>query len=1133
MAPKAKPKIDIKMFGKRIKANDIKEFAGKLRMNQTNAKKVIANLNRRTILHDPANGQYVEVDKTHYTPLIMRHLLDTKTFTKAQSDKILLNAKVDRITKDTNIRPLKTKFKPEDKILNRITLNVRLVISSTDGTLEQGSARSCFIKPNIQEGERVELRPKYSKPISVNDNADIDTGLYLSTAGELKEMVYKHLIVYNTKDIKSRYYINERRMTEKSLRTGRFYKMYIDDNTRNPDMQTLDYTAQPAIIKAMLDKMYNHYCVKGGITFCILESISLNGSLDQSNQYNETKMMMFKALDISDISTNLYNEIIDIPNNDENCVVATLTKLYPVAYNAKKYFLKVSPDYEKKGISTDEIYDFCVEKKIQMLCYDIGGNLIKSHIPVKPSKFKSLCYIQYNEHMYLIKNRKLNKKIKNNLPNQLKTSSELNNMFYDLLEKKVIPADVRISNISVGNKPLISSFIHDDVYYFSNDDYLLCERLLEALGAKHLMTPYINKYNLITTLEELYNITNVKSFFPQLVDHSFDLLLYKSEYFNNLSEEEIEALNPIIFDKSKAYGNALERLPEILTVDIRHMPKIKYTDEPIHQSYVYYIIPTYHTVLIPNAIYASGYDILYYQSRDISFSIIHYYEAIAQPNPYKNLINDFYTKAYPIAVSKQEKDNIKQIINIFIGKMEHVDKVTSNILVKKICNKTEALLSTGMNTKLNDSNHLIWEEHRNMKKSSIYTGKLTKCLLLNMHRRMIFEKMEDMNVCESRLIYLKTDAICFIPREEDKHLYTTESDDYKGWKQEPYKPFICENQYELRTFVNTDKTVMNNNVLYNCYAGTGKSYLIKNRIIKKIEEEGKTYIVLTPSHSSIMEYRREGYINAVIQTFDYTTDLPKYDVVIIDELGMCSTSANSMLWRFMCVNPSSQIIACGDFKQLIPPRDQLSNQPDYLNIMFPRHRNLKVNHRNNFTIPYYDSLINESIPLNAEIRKYNTPMKDAEYIILPTNIQIEAMNKYLLDKKGLTMYSEGLEVMCKTNKLRDHDIYNNYKLFFDSLDEDDDMVYLHDDVNEYKITKKQYDSNFQYSRCRTLYNCQGMTIKSYHIPNKYISYFGASGRFAYTLISRLKQDIIKPIEIKEKVMTTNSTDMTTVNFDEL
>jgi len=91
-------------------------------------------------------------------------------------------------------------------------------------------------------------------------------------------------------------------------------------------------------------------------------------------------------------------------------------------------------------------------------------------------------------------------------------------------------------------------------------------------------------------------------------------------------------------------------------------------------------------------------------------------------------------------------------------------------------------------------------------------------------------------------------------------------------------------------------------------------------------------------------------------------------------------------------------------------------------------------------------------------------------------------------------------LILRQQKPEDKNIYNNF--YYTIKDVDEDEIILFDDVDEIKINKKELEDNFELGYCRTLYNIQGESIKSFYFVLDDIRFI--DGRALYTLISRLK-----------------------------
>ena len=131
-----------------------------------------------------------------------------------------------------------------------------------------------------------------------------------------------------------------------------------------------------------------------------------------------------------------------------------------------------------------------------------------------------------------------------------------------------------------------------------------------------------------------------------------------------------------------------------------------------------------------------------------------------------------------------------------------------------------------------------------------------------------------------------------------------------------------------------------------------------------------------------------------------------------------------------------------------------------------------------------------------------------------------------MSKLNLNKYSNGLKIICKSNKLRHLNIYNNFMLTIVESDDESEILTIKDRNTEYKITYKQYEAFFKPSYARTLYNCQGKSLeKGYYVATESLKFFN-KGRSAYTIISRIKEELIK----KENILK-NKTEVEILKFN--
>lgn len=1073
-----------KILGKKIEYKNIPDLAKKINIGDTikekrdNAKIVLNNLDKKLVIYNQETGDFEKFNLKE-NPLLIRKFLDIKRVDKNLRDAIL--------TSNVQLEPEKGKYEGhvvaigdyifnENDLLNtKYTIDIRIITSSTDGTVESQSSRK----------------------LNGEFKGNIIGKLELS---ELKYM----MLSYVSKQIRrSQPIIQKNNKFFKDSRIAKWIKETEKTKRYNYD-DFSDFT------RSVLSKITKDY------SFCntvIIEDVSVTSFSTQSTL--DLKTMKMKLNLFSDI-TNLYNELITIKYTNNNCVVSYLQQLYK-KINIIKYFSRLIPNYETEGVSTTDIKTFCSKYDIKMIAYDIIGDVIDKYIPVNNKRnHKSLIYIAYNSHIYPVKNKLLNAVNTSNLKEMRLTKEEVNKKFNELLSNRIIPSNIKIASSQKNNKLVISSFVHDKIFYYSNEDYELCKSILKLFDIDDHMSPYINRHTIMKTLETLYDIKKTHSFFPQLKTVTANTFNYITD--NEELMKKYEDFKTI--DKNKCYPMALYLLEFIQTLDIRKREKIKINnnEHEINKYYLYIARPELYNILMPNEGFYTGEDLLYIQNEGVKFDMLYYYIPDIQENPFKKLIEDYYNKTVKITTN-ENKDILKRIINIWIGKFEKgCDEVKKYNTLNKICNKEEATRSNGLIYEYDTDVNFVMNEKETY---DIYTRKLIKFQLLNRSRRMLYEKMKEMNLKDRNIIQIKTDSITYLEDEETKEPLDIDKNDFKKWKLDTFSLLNSSTEHYLET-INIQENENYKSILYEGIAGCGKTYRIINKVIPSLTD---SYIVLSPSHASIEDYRLSNINCDVIQKYGFTNTIPEENIIIVDEIGLCDTSANNTIYK--CILSGKRVMCYGDFKQLYPVCDEHCNATDYIKYCYKSHRQLNVNHRNNFTNEYYTSLINNTINLKKEIKKYNTPIYDAEFIVCDTNTQCEKYNDLIMKHKNITMYDVDTLILCKTNKYRNINIYNNFLLKFVSCD--DTQVILKDKSNTYTVKLSDYKNKkmFRPGYARTLYNLQGRTINSYHAPKEVIDKFSESGRETYTLISRLKQEIIK----KECVSTMSEQKHKIITFD--
>lgn len=882
---------------------------------------------------------------------------------------------------------------------------------------------------------------------------------------------------------------------------------------------------------------------KGVVGYHIIKQNKKDGDALKIDDY------IVKEIDYYKID-NIWNNVLELPqytgdDKDKiNCVIISLIDRLGKTINPniiKKFFNGGS-----KGETLGKLHEFCCIHDIKYILYDIKGNVKKSHMPTKKTNHKSLILIAYNGHIFIIDSKTLNKV---SIPKET-VICNTDKKFADLIDEKIIPNNIRIfnnykgeydNNYSRKKYVKIASFEHDGKIYIDNSEYDVCNEILKTFGLDDKINPYTKLSNIIDIILPLYtnnDMPPVKSFFPvRIPKPGFTYLNDK------LFDKCTEKTKLMTIDKNKCFSYCLKMIKYLIHVDYRQAKVIKHTKSPkeLKSHHLYVAHPDVPNILLPNNDIYTGYHLIYASDHGYAFTVTEEIETSTTPNYYSKLIDDVYDKLNDKFNKKHQKliDEIinkipddkvseknrtqkllknlgKSILNTHIGKMQQEPGIYDSTKISKMATLTE------MNSDMTDeqvcyeyNNKLAYTLEEGKTITNIYNNVPISIQIKDFARILLFEKMTELELKDDDVLFINTDSITFLADSIDTSKLSF-GNGLSDWKQEekPWKKLYEQLQQHADAHVNKNEVslfvdAVDNNELWNCYAGAGKSHYIKNKLIPSLSPN-EEYLVVTPSHNTAKDYYRLEYNCKVIQTFNYAPILPKEDVIIVDEFGLCDKKAHDFLYK--CMITGKRICAFGDFKQLLPVGESKHfNSDQYINMMFNKTHSMNTNHRNNFTKAYYDSLIDGSVHIDNEIKKHVTDKYyDADIIICKTNKECDKYNK-LMAKRLKVDFTErkngdilrfeprkGLKIICVTNDLRDIGIYNNFDFVISKVK--GDIIILDDNT---VITQKQLNKYFRLGYAITSYKAQGQEFESIYVPLK--SYPGEDTRLAYTLISRLKQ----------------------------
>jgi len=864
------------------------------------------------------------------------------------------------------------------------------------------------------------------------------------------------------------------------------------------------FNTKPKNMNEQFIKNYiiNVYLKGRGIENVEIVNINVEYYTANDKQINISNMTLREPQNNLNIS-NLYNDVIDY-EVQEHCVKDFINNKYKSQLKKYKKFNAFFNSVEEWD--TETIYSMCEQFNIKLIAFDILGNIIKSFMPKKRSYYKPFNFIAYNGHLYPVPNNYLQKTKYDKYENIIIENAK--QKLIEFLEKQILVDNVKIV------KDKIISFTYKNFKYIENEEYARCNDILKQFGVEDKIYDNIKISNLGDIIANLYIKENVNSIFPFNEEFAKGGFNYNND---NLKYNE----DFLTIDKNKAYAYILKELPELIKCNIITDDEI--TDnleiENLNNNYLYIVEVKKSCLLIPDNNIYTGEFLKYCHKKGIEFTVIKGITTTTTPNYYKQLIIDLYTK-----LSNEE---FKQIYTALIGRFECYNGVAETFEYSKIVNEEELKTINNFTIKLNDNYTIALTKKEYI---NIYNKKPIAIQIKDNMRRLIYEMIETLKINKEDIKQIKTDALTFkMPDNFDleafKRNYISKTNIDK-WKIEKYTPINEPEIYNNNNidFYSTNTMIQKNNILGLCYAGAGKTYKIINEIVPTL----KDFIVLSPSHSSLTEYKQNNILCCPIQTFEFNKKTPEQQTIIIDEFGMCSTKAHELILKWGM--SGKRIIAYGDYSQLDNPQnnENIKFSSLFFNMLFnfkfntnkiyeytknaDKYANnnidiLTTNYRNNFTIDYYEGLkTNEDTKyIIKQVNKYSS--NKSTNIICYRNATAEKYNKEFVEKYGFEKNNNyhNARVICLTNEYREQGLFNNYAL---KVYEKDDEFYLYDESAKYEFTKEKFlnaikNEKFNYSYARTIYRLQGLTLNNYKWANE-DNYF-INNKVAYVVISRIKQ----------------------------
>lgn len=812
----------------------------------------------------------------------------------------------------------------------------------------------------------------------------------------------------------------------------------------------------------------------------------------------------------------------------DSCAVKFISTKYPELYWEIKKLETI------KGVSIGDFRSFCNKHGILYVFNTINSKVFDTNEKDdhfndinKHQKHQALRAIVYDGHIYPYSGGKL-KKIPVKAQKKIKINNA-NDKMISFMNDGIIPKNVKIgekkNKETKKNELIIQSFVVKGSRYFENPQFRRCQEILEKFEIKRDIPININLIGIPDLILKIQKSKyNVSSFLPE--KHNF-----KQKAIMWETSEEIDQERLIGIDKNKAYPHALMHLKYLIRHDWRKHKVIdieEKQDHEINDEYLYSIKADYFTVMIPKSGLYPGYHIKKAITMGIQFTLLEELETETCYNFYAEIIEKLYNCL--------EEKEFKQLMVIIIGKMERNIEMKLNIEFDSMEKSVNDKFNDGFVNRIGDYT-LRTKNTKTYKyvRDQIPINIQIKCFVYE----ELANKIIDLGINDNDIVQINTDSIFYygeypsdVKNKTDKEL----KKDLNGWKK-------CANFKSIKkakeTFKNDSDvyrtlTLKNKNTntrfLFSKYAGNGKTHSIVNIIVPECIKNNKTYIVLTPTHSTLEEYKDKGINCEILQKFCFDETIPYVDIVIIDEIGFCGPECHDFIYKLNYYNRS--FICFGDFNQLLPVGESLPyNQPHYIKYMFNRVFNVFANFRNLFTKNSYDKLIEGKTNLLKKVENYSSPIKTAQVAICFRKKTRRDTNEKIMKILKIQPYSVGCRMLCVTNKYLEDGLWNHKEITIKKIvkvthDEDGEKlkkprrnyIVVDSSGTEHIIDESiiKNENKFRFAYCINIYEAQGKTFESFHWvedDNAWIGKMKICNRLVYTLISRLSNSKVKIKEV--------------------
>jgi hypothetical protein len=844
------------------------------------------------------------------------------------------------------------------------------------------------------------------------------------------------------------------------------------------------------------------------------------------------KKMKVKAVKFFKIDLNIQSNNDVIPDG-ENCFVHYIKTRYG---EQKGFIKKVKNINGEQNWTVEQCIKFLEDCNIPYYAYLGDLKLFKYKLDRK-SKAKIFRFIFTNEHIYPVEKKELNglKKIKRDSYKikQIKFKENLTNYIVNkMADGKVI----KQYNIKYQDQKFIfERALIDETLYVDDIDLVNSHKLFTQIMG---FFPISFNYKIYTPLIYICEKEKIFSSF------NFDMEMNEAPYYYN--PDSMKKKNLLCIDKNKCYSYMLKSLKYIPVLNSQCFPEKYNEDEPFNEDYIYHVKKiTKDSRCFLSAGKMSGHRIKnFLDSVEIDYVI----KPKLILNPFSELIEKMFQTNSKLS---------KFIINVFYG-ICRISQYQDYTCHKRLVTSIDEAKEFGDFRKIQNDHFQLYTllEHKEHRLKYKFNLMPISMFILDKAVNTLVEKIDECKKLDPNLkvAKIKTDAFTMITdviKYEDLDL---DKNDISKWKIEPIgkrrEQFICtdtldEHEYITELDKNTKidesdfilksnaytlpqvidkkdvRKYLDKNILFDCLAGSGKTYECLNEIIPLLKDQNKKWLVISSQHCSLEEYYLKNHNAKVIQYYTFNSkvhvEFSTYDTIIIDEFG--KLEPNQIEFIFKNCGKHCNLIFLGDKGQLLPYGYD-KNKPSPVENMelyklFDYVVKLEDNWRNKYTKNQYQKMKDLKFKLTDYERKLIDRISDLNITV--TRRTMDKINqKKIKDWKDEFTFGDKKFKLKKDgkiiseffnrknfNKLHKLGIYNG--IFYTIKEYDKDNITIIDKYNkEYIIPMDLFIENFNYGYAITTFRAQGRSIDYDKMGVHDYFLIRKSGRTLYTVFSRIK-----------------------------